>query len=110
VEAVRLAEERLGRIERGIVEFPPGWSLAPIVAARQALRGVDLVVAVTFIVEIGDIRRFETPRQLMGCLGLVPAERSTGETVRGGSITKMSNKSPRWAQPDIDHWVNRHLH
>lgn len=91
VEAVRLAEERVVRIERAIAEFLPGWSLAPVVEALQALRGVDLVVAVSFVVEIGDIRRFENPRQLMGYLGLVPAERSTGEAVRRGSITKMGN-------------------
>lgn len=95
VEAVRLAEERLVRIERAIAEFLPGWSLAPVVDALQALRGVDLVVAVSFVVEIGDIRRFENPRQLMGYLGLVPAERSTGETVRRGSITKMGNARMR---------------
>ena len=40
------------------------------------------IVAVTFATEIGDLRRFESPRQLMGYLGLVPSERSTGETVR----------------------------
>jgi transposase len=68
-----------------------GWSLAPVVEALQALRGVDLVVAASFVVEIGDIRRFENPRKLMGYLGLVPGERSTGDTVRRGSITKMGN-------------------
>ncbi len=36
---------------------------------------------------IGHIRRLESPRQLMGYLGLVPEERSTGETVRRGSTT-----------------------
>lgn len=91
VEGVRVAEERLARLDRTIEEFLPGWSLAPIVDALQALRGIDLVVAVTFVVEVGDIRRFENPRQLMGYLGLVPEERSTGETVRRGSITKMGN-------------------
>jgi transposase len=91
VEAVRLAEERLCRIEHTIAEFLPGWSLAPVVEALQALRGIDLVVAASFVVEIGDIRRFENPRKLMGYLGLVPGERSTGDTVRRGSITKMGN-------------------
>lgn len=106
VEAVRLAEERVVRIERAIEEFLPGWSLVPVVEALQALRGVDLVVAVSFVVEIGDIRRFENPRQLMGCLGLVPAERSTGETVRRGSITKMGN--PRIRQLLIESaWTYR---
>src|SRR6201999_831464 len=69
--------------------------LAPVVTALQALRGVDLVVAVNFVVEIGDIRRFASPRQLMGYLGLVPEERSTGDTVRRGSITKMGNPRVR---------------
>ena len=91
VEDVRLAEERQARIERAIGEFLPTWSLAPVVEALQALRGVDLVTAVTFAVEVGDVGRFESPRQLMGYLGLVPGERSTGETVRRGSITKMGN-------------------
>jgi Transposase IS116/IS110/IS902 family len=46
------------------------------------LRGVDLIVAVTFVTEVGDVSRFESPRQLMAYLGLVPSERSTGDTVR----------------------------
>jgi len=107
VEAVRVAEERLGRIERAIEEFLSGWSMAPIVDALQALRGVDLVVAVTFVVEIGDIRRFASPRHLMGYLGLVPEERSTGETIRRGSITKMGNARLRQLLVESA-WTYRH--
>ena len=59
VEAVRLAQERLDRLEQRIEEFLPSWSLAPMVVALQALRGVDLIVAVTFVAEIGDLRRFD---------------------------------------------------
>ena len=53
------------------------------------------LTAVTFVAEIGDVRRFETPRQLMAYLGLVPSERSTGEQVRRGSITKAGNPRAR---------------
>jgi transposase len=95
IEGVRVAEERLARIERAIEAFLPTWGLAPLVEALQALRGVDLVTAVTFVVEVGDIRRFENPRRLMGYLGLVPGERPTGEAVRRGSITKMGNARVR---------------
>jgi transposase len=91
IQAVRLAEERLSRIEKAITEFLSDWHLRPVVEALQALRGIDLVVAASFVVEIGDIRRFAHPSQLMGYLGLVPAERSTGETVHRGSITRMGN-------------------
>jgi transposase len=38
-------------------EFVPGWSLAPIVQAPQSLRGVDLIVAVTFVTEVGGLQR-----------------------------------------------------
>lgn len=90
VEAVRVSKERVERLEKVIEEFVPNWSLAPVVRALQTLRGVDLIVAVTFATEVGDVRRFESPRQLMGYLGLVPGERSTGETVRRGAITKLA--------------------
>ena len=33
----------------------------------------------TSVAEIGDLRRFESPRQLMAFFGLVPSERSTGD-------------------------------
>ena len=51
----------------------------------QALRGVDLIVAVTFAAEVGDLTRFENLRQLMSYLSLVPSERSTGASVRRGN-------------------------
>ncbi|RWE10911.1 MAG: IS110 family transposase, partial [Mesorhizobium sp.] len=67
-----------------LAELVPNWSMAPVVAAYQALRGVSFIVAVTFVSEVGDVRRFDTPRQLMAFLGLVPSERSTGDTVKRG--------------------------
>jgi transposase len=91
VEAVHCAEARLARLDEAIEELVPSWSMAPVVAALQAMRGVSFVSAVAFLVEVGDLRRFETPRQLMGYLGLVPTERSTGEKVWRGGITKAGN-------------------
>jgi transposase len=107
VEAVRLAKERVGRLECTIEEFLPTWSLRPIVEALRALRGVDLIVAVTFVSEVGDIGRFDNPRQLMGYLGLVPSERSTGDTVRRGGITKAGNRRVRHMLVESA-WAYRH--
>ena len=73
VEGVRISKERVERLERAIEEFVPAWSLAPIVRALQTLRGVDLIVAVTFVTEVGDVQRFENPRQLMGISVSCPA-------------------------------------
>ncbi len=49
----------------------------------------------TFVAEIGDVRRFDNPRQLMAFLGLVPSERSTGERVRRAGLTLAGNRRAR---------------
>src|ERR671927_1570898 len=91
VDVIADAQARLARLDRQLAELVPGRSMAPVVAAYQAMRGVSFLVAVTFAAEIGDVRRFESPRQLMAFLGLVPSERSTGETVRRGGLTLAGN-------------------
>lgn len=106
--ATKHAEERLGRTDSTIVEFLPKWSLALVVEALQALRGVSLVTAAIIMAETGDLRRFENPRQLMGYLGLVPGESSTGEHVRRLGITKAGNGRVRRALIESA-WSYRHL-
>ena len=93
VLAERHARERLARIEAAIAELLPSWSLALVVEALQvlqALRGIRVVTAATIMVDAGDLNRFESARQFMGYLGLVPGERSTGNTVctAPGSLDK----------------------
>jgi len=95
VDAVEDATQRLHRLEAQLVEIVPAWSMAPVVAAYQALRGVSFIVAVTFVAEVGDVRRFDNPRQLMAFLGLVPSERSTGNTVRRAGLTLCGNRRAR---------------
>ena len=67
----------------------------PVVEALQALRGVPFSAAVTLIAELGDLTRFENPRQLMSYLGLTPSEHTTGERRRQGAITKTGNSHAR---------------
>ena len=57
----------------------------------MALRGLKLVAAMTVMAELGDITRFDSPRQLMAYLGLVPSEYSSGKSTRRGGITKTGN-------------------
>jgi transposase len=93
--AVQQARERVERLEQAIRDSVPEWSLAPVVEALQALRGMDQIAAAVFMSEIGDLSRFQSPRQLMAFLGLVPSERSTGESIIRGSITKTGNHRAR---------------
>ena len=95
IHAVQEAETRRDRLTQQIDELLPNWSMAPVVAALQSMRGVALVVAVTVVAEVGDFRRFANPRQLMAYLGLVPSEHSSGSSVRRGGITKAGNALAR---------------
>ena len=65
--------------------------MQPVVSAVMALRGLDLVAATTVVAELGDLRRFAHPSELMGYLGLVPSEHTTGSKRRLGAITKTGN-------------------
>src|SRR4051794_8659232 len=94
--AIEDAETRLDRLEGQLADVVPQWSMAPVVEAFQAMRGVGFLAAVVFVAGVGDVRRFESPAQLMGYLGLVPSERSTGDRVRRGGITKAGNRRARW--------------
>jgi transposase len=107
VAAIEDAVERQCRLEDQLASLVPKWSMASVVAAYQAMRGVSFLVAVTFAAEIGDVRRFDTPRQLMSFLGLVPAERSTGETVRRSGLTLAGNRRARRVLVEAA-WSYRH--
>jgi transposase len=95
VHSVEESTERIDRLTEQVLKLLPAWRMAPVVSALQALRGVAPIVASTIVVEIGDIRRFENPRQLMAYLGLVPSENSSGQTTKRGGITKTGNGHAR---------------
>jgi transposase len=71
-----------------------GTRLGPVVEALQALRGIAIAVAAGVVAEVGDMRRFDNPRQLMAYLGLIPAS-ARGQTRRLTSITKAGSTVAR---------------
>jgi len=91
IAAIEAATARRGRLEAHIEAALPDWSLAPVVQALQAVRGVGLVAAATLVAELGDITSFANPRQLLAYLGLVPTEHSSGRSRRQGGITEAGN-------------------
>lgn len=95
VEAVLTATDRQTQLVERITKLLPDWSMGLLVEALRALRGIDLITAVTFVAAVGDLQRFESPRQLMAYLGLVPSEQSSGERVQRGGITKTGNSEVR---------------
>ncbi len=93
VAEVEHARERIVRLERArdeAVEVTPA-AMRAVIDARQALRGIAKLAAVTIVAEVGQLSRFERPRQLMGYSGAVASECSSGPRVRRGAITKTGN-------------------
>src|SRR6185436_6179198 len=95
IAAVEAAEARRDRLTAQIETMLPGWTLAPVVAALQTMRGMAMVNAATLIAELGDLSRFADPRQLMAYLGLVPSEYSSGASIKRGGLTKTGNSATR---------------
>jgi Transposase IS116/IS110/IS902 family len=70
--------------------------MARVVEPYQAMHGASSRVAVTFAAEIGDVRHFDRPPQLMALPGLVSKERSTGDMVRRSGLLSPALDAPTW--------------
>lgn len=95
IDGVRQLQCRVVDLETEMARALEHWQLAPVVEALMALRGCRLITAMTVVAELGDISRFDSPRQLMAFLGLVPSETSSGPNRRRGGITKTGNAHVR---------------
>jgi transposase len=96
IQAIDTGTERVARLVDKMKQLLDGWEWEPVVRALMACKGFQEVAAMTVISELGDLRRFKHPRALMGFLGLVPGEDSTGSKRRQGAITKCGNSHCRW--------------
>jgi len=94
--AIDAARERIERCEAFMRELLQNWRLKPAVDALMAFKGFQIVAAMITVSELGDIHRFEHPRQLMAYLGLVGTEYSTGSKQRQGAISRCGNAHLRW--------------
>jgi transposase len=65
------------------------------VRTLSAFKGIKTLIALSFITEIGDFRRFPSAAHFMAFLGLVPSEHSSGPKHRQGGITKAGNSHLR---------------
>jgi transposase len=95
IDTVHYCTKRVASLDRQIEQTAEASSTWPVIEALMALRGVNLLTAVTIVAEIGDLKRFSSAPQLMAYLGLVPSEHSSGGSVRRGGITKTGNSHVR---------------
>ncbi len=90
------ATAQVARIDDQMALLLQTWSRRPFVEALMGFRGFQTTAAMVQAAEVGDFLRFGHPKQLMGFLGMVPKENTTGTHRRQGSITKCGNSHARW--------------
>lgn len=88
-------QAHLSHLDERIEEVSREEPHRDVVARLRCLRGFDTLTALAHSAEIGDIRRFESPRRLMSFVGLTASEHSSGNSVRHGGITKAGNSHLR---------------
>ncbi|MEM1152051.1 MAG: transposase [Pseudomonadota bacterium] len=100
LQAERHATGHLALLTPHIETILPEWDLAPTVRSLQALRGVALISAVTFITEIGNVRRFESPVKQMAYLGWCQAntQRVRPRAVVGSHALVTRGSGTNWSK------------
>jgi transposase len=93
-EYLALLEYKISRrdeLDRRVETLALGPHYRLVVERLRCFRGINTHGAMVLATEVGDFRRFDSPRQLMAYFGLVPSEHSSGERRRQGAITKAGN-------------------
>ena len=88
---VELLGERITNAEEDLKLYSRHWKQNGLVERLQCLRGIAFISAVGIAAEVGDLKRFATAGKFMSYVGLVPAEYSSGQKERRGSITRCGN-------------------
>jgi transposase len=87
--------ERIRSLELKLAEQAQREPWKALVQRVMCLRGMDVISALTVVIEICDLRRFDSPRDLMSFVGLTPTIHASGGTEHRGSITKAGNAHVR---------------
>ena len=88
-------QTRIQRLEEKLQETAESSRYREAVQKLRAFRGIDYIIALSLVCEIGDFTRFPSAAAFMSYLGLVPSEHSSGKTRRQGGITKAGNNHLR---------------
>jgi transposase len=89
------ARSRLKDLDKLVGVAARESSFAPAALALGCLRGVGELTGLGLAVEVGDWARFESARGFASYLGLVPSERSSGQSRAQGGLTRAGNGHAR---------------
>jgi transposase len=100
-------DAQLAAVESDLAAWITRAPFAAAVRRLGAYRGVTAMGALSLQAEVCDWRRFGRAEQMMGFVGLVPSEYSSGGSTRRGHITKAGNTHLR-AQLVESAWAYQH--
>ncbi len=92
---LEMLDRLLGEVDRDLAQLSTQQPWADQVPLLLQLLGIGLIVAMTLLAAIGDITRFPTAKQLVGYSGLGARVHQSGQTQRGGGITKQGRREIR---------------
>ena len=98
LDAVKHAGTRIKTLEEELARVHANWNFSGQAQDLMALCGVDTLTAITVLAELGDITCFDTPRQLMADVSLVPREHSSGARLPRRAMSMCGGSW--WNRPD----------
>ena len=94
LEQIDLLTEQVAALEKAIAAAVVS---NPLYALARTTPGVGPQLGAAIALEFGDLRRFKTPKAAASYSGLIPSTFQSGESRRGGGITRQGNAVLRWA-------------
>jgi len=88
LSVLALVENQVEKLDDAVGEIAAADRQAQLLMTQP---GAGPVTALAFVATIGDVRRFKRGKQVASYLGLIPAERSSGDKRRLGAISKQGN-------------------
>jgi len=104
----RYLRNRVATLTRRIKELSRSEAYHTSYIRLTACRGVGLITAMTFLLEIWDMSRFKSVEAFGSYLGMTPSQHSSGEHVRHGHITREGNARVRKVLVESAWTVIRH--
>jgi transposase len=106
--SLRLVDDLETQIDACAAELRTLGADHPYIPLLRTIPGISWILGYTIAAEIGEIRRFASPKRLMGYTGLCPRVYQSGTSDRRGALAKSGPKYLRWALIEAATTAARH--
>lgn len=86
----------LKRIRQSVLLLSEDAAYKGMVTVLKSIPGVGILTALSFILELPDMRAFDSNEKIGSYVGLTSSEYSSGESQHQGRITRCGNSKIRW--------------